>query len=76
MTAIQISYGIIDLEAEIEDTERDCFDPRFGHYTVPDNVSIVAVYHKGVDISDVLAEWVSNDIMKAYRHQRYESHLP
>jgi len=76
MTTIKISYGIIDLDAEIEDTERDCFDPRFGHYTVPDNVSIVAVYHKGVDISDILADWVSNDIMRAYRHQRYESHLP
>lgn len=76
MTTIHLTYGFIDLEAEIEDTERDCFDPRFGHYTVPDNVSIVAVYHKGVDISDVLAEWVSDDIMKAYRHQRYESQLP
>ena len=76
MTTIQISYGIIDLEAEIEDTERDCFDPRFGHYTVPDNVQIVAVYHKGVDISDILAPWVEEDIMKAYRHQLYENSLP
>ena len=76
MTTVKISYGIIDLEAEIEDTERDCFDPRFGHYTVPDNVSIVAIYHKGVDISDILADWVSNDIMKAYRHQLYENSLP
>lgn len=76
MTTVKISYGIIDLEAEIEDTERDCFDPRFGHYTVPDNVSIVAVYHKGIDISDILAEWVEDDIMKAYRHHLYESQLP
>jgi len=76
MTTVKISYGIIDLEAEIEDTERDCFDPRFGHYTVPDNVQIVAVYHKGVDISDLLAAWVEADIMKAYRHQIYESQLP
>lgn len=72
MTTVKISYGIIDIEAEIEDTERDCFDPRFGHYTVPDNVSIVAVYHKGVDISDLLADWVKSDIMKTYRHQIYE----
>lgn len=76
MTTVKLSYGFIDLEAEIEDTERDCFDPRFGHYTVPDNVSIVAIYHKGVDISDVLADWVSDDIMKAYRHQLYENSLP
>lgn len=76
MTTIHLTYGIIDLEAEIEDTERDCFDPRFGHYTVPDNVSIVAVYHKGVDISDLLSDWVEDDIMKAYRHQLYENQLP
>ena len=76
MTTVKISYGIIDLEAEIEDTERDCFDPRFGHYTVPDNVQIVAVYHKGVDISDLLADWVSKDILKTYRHQIDESKLP
>ena len=76
MTTLKISYGIIDLEAEIEDTERDCFDPRFGHYTVPDNVSIVAIYHKGVDISDLLADWVEEDIMKTYRHQLYENSLP
>ena len=76
MTTVKISYGIIDLEAEIEDTERDCFDPRFGHYTVPDNVSIVAIYHKGVDISDLLADWVEEDIMKTYRHQLYENSLP
>lgn len=72
MTTVKLSYGIIDLEAEIEDTERDCFDPRFGHYTVLDNVSIVAIYHKGVDISDILAPWVEEDIMKAYRHTLYE----
>jgi hypothetical protein len=76
MTTVKLSYGIIDLEAEIEDTERDCFDPRFGHYTVPDNVQIVAVYHKGVDISDILAYSVTEDIMKAYRHQIDESQLP
>lgn len=76
MTTVKISYGIIDLEAEIEDTERDCFDPRFGHYTVPDNVSIVAVYHKGADISDILADWVAADILKTYRHQLYEAGLP
>lgn len=76
MTTVKISYGIIDLEAEIEDTERDCFDPRFGHYTVPDNVQLVAVYHKGVDISDILADWVEEDIMKTYRHQLYENSLP
>jgi hypothetical protein len=76
MTTINLSYGFIDLEAEIEDTERDCFDPRFGHYTVPDNVQLVAVYHKGVDISEILPSWVEEDIMKAYRHQVDESHLP
>ena len=76
MTTVKISYGIIDLEAEIEDTERDCFDPRFGHYTVPDKVQLVAVYHKGVDISDLLADWVSKSIMKAYRYQIDESQLP
>ena len=76
MTAVKISYGIIDLEAEIEDTERDCFDHRFGHYTVPDNMQLVAVYHKGVDISDLLADWVKADIMKIYRHQIDESKLP
>lgn len=76
MTTIHLSYGFIDLEAEIEDTERDCFDPRFGHYTVPDNVQIVAVYHKGVDISDILAYSVTEDIMREYRHQLYENSLP
>ena len=76
MTTVKISYGIIDLEAEIEDKERDCFDPRFGHYTVPDNVSIVAVYHKGIDISDILADWLKASIMKAYRYQIEESKLP
>jgi len=72
MTTVKISYGIIDIEAEIEDTERDCFDPSFGHYTVPDNVQLVAVYHKGIDISDLLADWVKTDIMKTYRHTLYE----
>lgn len=76
MTTITISYGFLDLQAEIEDTEKDCFDPHVGHYTIPDNVILVAVYHKGEDILDLLSESVLDDIMRAYQSQCYESKLP
>lgn len=76
MTTIHLSYGFIDLEAEIEDTEKDCYHPILGHYTVPDNVSIVAVYHKGVDIMDILSESVLDDVMTAYEKHCHDMEQP
>lgn len=69
MTTITISYGFLDLQAEIEDSFKDQYHPILGHYTIPDHVAIVGVYHNGEDIYDLLSESVLDDIMKAYDAQ-------
>lgn len=64
-----LHYGDICLEAHFVDGFKDQFHPELGHYTVPDEVYIEAVYHQGVDIYDLLCEGVIDDIYKAYNAQ-------
>ena len=66
---VHLHYGDIHLEAHFVDGFKDAYHPELGHYTVPDEVYIEAVFHKGIDVYDILAEGVIDDLYKAYEKQ-------
>lgn len=59
-------FNNVALDCIIDESEIDHFDPESGHYTKPGDYFVESVSHKGQDITELLADDVLDDIIRAF----------
>ena len=57
----------VELVCCIECEEIDCFSHSSGHYTKPGDFFVESVTHKGVDITHLISEDVTDTILEEFK---------
>lgn len=60
----------VQLTCTIDFDFKDCWSEHRGHYTTKGFPFVESVEHKGEDITELLAEWVIDDIVETFREEQ------